>query len=108
MTKIAPLASVTTIERFDHSTVIGGVQSGWKVAVAVTEKFAFPFCTGKSPPPETVCLFAACGFLLPGLMQAASPETVTWICVMLPRPATLPDAERAFPEVVRLGVLDLL
>jgi hypothetical protein len=34
---------------FDQSTVIGGVQSGWNVAIRSSENSAFPFCTGKSP-----------------------------------------------------------
>ncbi len=29
-----------------HTTVIGGLQFGWNVAVKVREKFALPFCTG--------------------------------------------------------------
>jgi hypothetical protein len=43
------------------TTVIGGVQSGWNVAVSVSSKFAFPFCTGKSPSAETLALLAAFG-----------------------------------------------
>jgi len=53
------------------TTVIGGLQSGWKVAVADSVKSAFPFCTGKSPSAETLSLFAALGWWAPGLMQSA-------------------------------------
>ena len=42
-----------------HTIDIGGLHDGWNVAVSVSEKFAFPFCTGKSPSAENVSLFAA-------------------------------------------------
>ncbi|MDF2733483.1 MAG: hypothetical protein K0S97_106 [Chloroflexota bacterium] len=43
------------------TTVIGGVQSGWNVAVSVSSKVALPFWTGKSPSAETLALLAALG-----------------------------------------------
>jgi len=45
----------------EYTTVIGGVQSGWNVAVAEIEPSALPFCTGTDSPAETVVLFAAFG-----------------------------------------------
>jgi hypothetical protein len=41
------VVSVTVISVY--TTVIGGVQSGWNDAVAVSVKSALPFWTGKSP-----------------------------------------------------------
>jgi hypothetical protein len=40
---------VSATEMFENWTVMGGLQSGWKVAVTVRLKVALPFCTGKSP-----------------------------------------------------------
>ena len=44
-----------------NCTVIGGLHSGWKVAVTMSSKLAFPFCTGKSSSAETLSLLAALG-----------------------------------------------
>jgi hypothetical protein len=52
---------VSVIVMFVNATVIGGLQSGWNVAVAVSVNSACPFCTGKSPAAETLVLFAASG-----------------------------------------------
>src|SRR6188474_678865 len=89
---------------FDHSTRIGGVQSGWNVADRLSEKFAFPFWTGNVPSAEKVSLFSALGFLLPRLTHAASPETVTSIWGTLPRPATLPETVTLLPDTLICGV----
>ena len=43
------------------ATVIGGLHSGVKVAVSVSENYALPFCTGKLSPTETDSLFTALG-----------------------------------------------
>jgi hypothetical protein len=51
--------AVTVMEMFDHTTVIGGVQSGWNVAVRSSENSALPFCTGKSPDALNDSLLAA-------------------------------------------------
>jgi hypothetical protein len=53
------LVSVTVT--FVNATVIGGAHSGLNLAVKVSEKFAFPFCTGKLPSFETNSLFSAFG-----------------------------------------------
>ena len=52
---------VSVTETLLNTTVIGGEQFGWKVAVTVSVKSALPFCTGKSPSAETLCLLAAFG-----------------------------------------------
>ena len=41
-----PAPSKTAMEMRVHATVIGGLQSGWKLAESPTEKLALPFCTG--------------------------------------------------------------
>src|SRR5215208_4413671 len=91
------------MEMFDHTTVIGGVQSGWNVAVRSSENSALPFCTGKSPEALNDSLLAACGLWLPGLMHAASPLSVTWICSTAPSPATFPAAVTVVPEMLIVG-----
>ena len=58
-----PSAAVTVTTTLENSTVIGGVQSGWNVAVRSLEKSAFPFCTGTSSVDEMLCLFEAFGLL---------------------------------------------
>ena len=50
---------MTVMTMFDHTTVIGGVQSGWNVAVRSSENSALPFCTGKSPDALNDSLLAA-------------------------------------------------
>jgi hypothetical protein len=52
----------SVIKMFDQTTVIGGEQSGWHVAVADRLKLALPFCTGKVPVAETLVLLAAFGW----------------------------------------------
>src|SRR5947209_647210 len=86
-----------------HSSVIGGEHEGWNVAVAVSEKSAFPFCTGKLPPAPTVCLFPADGLFWPGFTHATSAVRVTWICGMFPSPATFPEAVKELPEILTVG-----
>jgi hypothetical protein len=93
---------VSVIRMFDQTTVIGGVQSGWKVAVALRVKLALPFCTGKSPAAVTLVLFAALGWWLPGLMQEAVAVTTTWIWASSPRPASLPETVSVFPSMLLL------
>jgi hypothetical protein len=51
--------AVTVTMMFDHTSVIGGVQSGWNVAVRSSENSALPFCTGKSPIALNDSLLAA-------------------------------------------------
>ena len=60
-TRFVPSAAVTVTTTFENWTVIGGVQSGWNVAVSDCEKSALPFWTGMSPAAEKLCLFAAFG-----------------------------------------------
>jgi hypothetical protein len=50
-----------------NATVIGGLQSGWNVAVNSIEKRALPFWTGTSSAAETLSLFTALGCLPPEL-----------------------------------------
>ena len=57
---VRPLVVSVTVTSV-NSTLIGGLQSGWKVAVTESVKSALPFCTGKSPSAETACLFTAFG-----------------------------------------------
>jgi len=63
----------------ENTTVIGGVQSGWNVAVPSIEMIALPFWTGTSSLPETLVLFAAFGWLLPGWMHDAVADSTTVI-----------------------------
>ena len=49
-----------------NATVIGGLHSGWNVAVTDSVKSALPFCTGKSPSALTLSLFTAFGGCRPG------------------------------------------
>jgi hypothetical protein len=55
-----PLVSSVIVTSL-NATVIGGLQSGWKVAVTVRMNSALPFWTGKSPAAETLSLLAAFG-----------------------------------------------
>jgi hypothetical protein len=82
-----PLVVSVTVTS-EKTTVIGGVQSGWKAAVSASENTALPFWTGKSPSAENVSLLAALGSWLPGLMHAAVAVTTMWTCSSLPRPAS--------------------
>jgi hypothetical protein len=41
---------------FVKATVIGGLHDGWKVAVTVSEKSAFPFWTGSGPEKHAICV----------------------------------------------------
>jgi hypothetical protein len=50
---VSPLVVSVTVMSV-NTTVIGGLQLGWNVAVAESVKSAFPFCTGKSPAAETL------------------------------------------------------
>ena len=47
---------VSVTVTFVYTTVIGGEQLGWNVAVSVRLNSALPFWTGKSPEVETLCL----------------------------------------------------
>jgi len=67
--------SVSRTTTFENLTVIGGLQSGLNVAVRVSSKIAFPFCTGKSPSAETDSLLTAFGCLPPLLMHSAVAVT---------------------------------
>jgi hypothetical protein len=98
-----PSAAVTVTTTLENSTVIGGVQSGWNVAVRLMEKSAFPFWTGTSSVDEMLCLFAAFGLLLPGFTHCASAETVTVITSTPPRPATFPATVSVLPLRVAVG-----
>ena len=74
-TRSVPSAAVTSTTTLENTTVMGGVQSGWNVAVRLCEKFAFPFCTGMLPCAEKLCLFAAFGLPpLKGLHLAYNVE----------------------------------
>lgn len=53
VTEMPLVVSVTVTS--PKTTVIGGLHLGWKVAVRVSEKFALPFWTGKSPAALNVC-----------------------------------------------------
>lgn len=101
--------SVSETVTSENLTVIGGLQSGWKLAVRVSENSALPFCTGKSPSAETDSLFSALGCLAPGLMHSAVAVTSMWTWVSLPRPASLPETRRmsrpTFP--LRVSLLQL-
>src|SRR6266516_5944561 len=90
-----------------NTTVIGGVQSGWKVAVAVRLKSAFPFWTGKLPAAETLVLFAAFGWCSPGLMHEAVALRTTWIWDSSPRPASLPVTVIDVPDLVTVNALEM-
>src|SRR2546422_10061072 len=52
---------VSVAERLLNTTVIGGLHSGWNVAVRVNDQSALPFCTGKSPAAFMLSLFPAFG-----------------------------------------------
>jgi hypothetical protein len=102
--KLAKLSPETVIVIGPKTSVIGGAHFGWNTAVSVRLKFAFPFCTGKSPPAPTDCLLLAEGKFSPGFRHATSAVAVAWICVSLPRPATFPDTVAVFPEMLLVGV----
>src|SRR5215207_5022629 len=87
----------------EYSTLIGGLQSGWKVAVRLSVPSAVPFLTVKVPAAEKLCLFPALGLLLPGFTHWASAERATSTVVTFrPRPEILKSAESVFPERVTL------
>ena len=54
---------------FVNASVIGGAHSGVNVAVSVSEKSAFPFCTGTFSLVAIDPLFSALGCFPPLLMQ---------------------------------------
>ena len=83
-----------------NTTDIGGLQSGWNVAVTSSENSALPFWTGKSPAAETDSLLAAFGWLLPGFMHAAVAVTTICTWASSPSPASLPSTVRVLPLVV--------
>jgi hypothetical protein len=93
--------SVTSV----NWTVIGGLHGGWNTAVSVSEKFALPFCTGKSPAALTDSLLTALGWLPPPLIHSAVALTTTWTCASSPSPASLPDTVRLLS--VRYAVIEL-
>src|SRR6266536_17467 len=101
---VSPLV-VSSSVTLSHWTDIGGVQSGWKVAVTVKLKSAFPFWTGKSPTAEKLALLPAFGWFPPGLMHWASAVTTTCICASSPRPASLPLTVRVSPDSVTVIAL---
>lgn len=82
-----------------NTTVIGGLQSGWNVAVTSIEKSALPFWTGTSSAPETLTLFAALGCWLPGLMHDARGGHHDVDLLLIPEPG--------FLAVYRQGVAGL-
>jgi len=96
------LCSVSETTTSENLTVIGGLHSGWKLAVKVSENSALPFCTGKSPAAETDSLLTALGCFPPLLMHSAVAVTSMWTWVSLPRPASLthsPGVSGAIPRV---------
>src|SRR5919204_1332056 len=97
MFALAPLVSSTRLTSVNW-TVIGGLQSGWNVAVSERVPSALPFCTGKSPAELTLSLFTAFGCLPPLLMHSAVALSTTWTCASLPSPASLKLTVRVFPS----------
>jgi hypothetical protein len=93
---------VSQTEMSVNPTVIGGLQSGWNVAVNSIEKRALPFWTGTFSSAETLSLFTAFGCLSPRLMHSAVALTTTVIWSSSPSPASLPSTVRVLPLVVWL------
>src|SRR6266508_618973 len=92
------VVSVTVM--FVNSTVIGGVQSGWKVAVSTFVNSTLPFCTGSSETDETLVLFTALGCFPPLLIQRASAVMTMWTCASSPSPASLQETVKVLPDSV--------